>query len=237
MNEFSVTYTRNLIFQWLKETLTVTQWDITIKSDNSIFLIKAGSSSTTVPVEGLKKIELESKYSLVDFIVGILFVLFGLLCFTSVDTIIPGIIIVFMGGLLFFKGFKNELVFYMKENAMASTSYRIYVPFFEKEKLQQAQKAIRAVMAYETEKRDATKHTEMMADAVNRVADAISGNPQPRTAIPSRGQSIQRTLADPSSTRMTPQQQASINEAKRRALAAANAKQISRAQNANVGKK
>ena len=236
MNEFKITYTRHLICQWLKETLTVTQWDITIESDNSIFFVKAGSNSTTVPIEGLKKVELKSKYNLFTFICGALLALFGLSGITSLDTIVIALFVVFLGVLLFMQGFQNELTFYMKENAVAASAYRIAVPFFEKEKLQQAQKAIRAVMAYETEKRDATKHTEMMADAVHRVADAIGGNPQPRAAIPSQRPSIQKAIASPQSTKMTPQQQASVLEAKKRALAAANAAQLQRAKNSASNK-
>ena len=236
MNEFSVTYTRHLIFRWLKETLTLTQWDITVTSDNSIFFIKAGSKTTTVPIEGLKKVELKSHHSLVQYIIAIIIVLFGFSCFTSLETFIAGIIAILLGVIIFLKGYKNELTFYKQENALVTSFFKIDVPYFEKDKLQSAQKAIRAVMAYETEKRDATRHTEVMADAVNRVADAIVGNPQPRRNIPSQRPSMPKTLALPQATKMTPQQQTAVLAAKKKALNAANAAQINRAKNATANK-
>ncbi|WP_029231787.1 hypothetical protein [Butyrivibrio sp. VCB2006] len=147
MDEFTVTYTYNLLFQWLKETLSVTPYNITIQSDKS--------KTTIVPVKNLKKIELKKRYSVIHFLLGFLLVYVAMESTISLNDLIHTIPIAILGAIAFLNGVQYKLVFHMRENAAYPSTYRIIVPIFERSKLQDAQRAIRAVMPYEPEKRKA----------------------------------------------------------------------------------
>ena len=71
----------------------------------------------------------------------------------SPNDLIHTIPIAILGAIAFLNGVQYKLVFHMKDNAASSSTYKITVPIFERSKLQDAQRVIRAVMPYEPEKR------------------------------------------------------------------------------------
>ncbi|HLR81066.1 MAG TPA: hypothetical protein VK119_10930 [Bacillota bacterium] len=153
-----IEFALSVIFFWVQGHLSVDNRFVKVTTANTILgLFPAGKDSQTIPLKNISSTKLSSKYKILPMFLGLIILL------TTLPTLgrsFGSLIFFLIGGVLFCSGILTTLIIQRSGN-----DYYISVPFFEKNKLVQAQNAIEEAMAEDVDKTDLNQFFDKKTEA------------------------------------------------------------------------
>ncbi|MDR0200373.1 MAG: hypothetical protein LBI43_07365 [Streptococcaceae bacterium] len=138
-----------LISQWLKGSVSVDSRFVKMDTQNVFLgLIPIGHNNQNMPAAHVSGAQVSTSLKMESIIVGIIFAIIGLSLFKS--NFLGGLILLLIGVYLFLAGILTRLIF----ERDSGKSEVLFVPFFERGKMNSIANDVNAMLTYAEDKND-----------------------------------------------------------------------------------